>query len=152
MLSMTESLKDASERAKATIQTTWQKISRDYTLGWAGPASVVAAEFPFLREELLKLGDSITEEMPLLFFRTRESPPKDMVTTIAYRNSTGSPFNCRIVSSADIKVAVVDRLSAFSQALWFAVARRMLPDPTLARAFSRALVAWTGSRLVALDE
>ena len=85
-------------RAKQTIQTSWQQIASTYTLGWGGPIESVEQQFPFIREAILNIRHQIANDLPVLFFQTRESRPKDMIAAVPFWRDKGNPFNCRLAT------------------------------------------------------
>jgi len=134
----------AKLRAKLTIQTSWQEIARTYTLGWGGPIKSVESDFPFIAESILNIRHQISDDLPVLFFQTRESPPKDMIAAVPFWRDTGNPFNCRLAAARTLRPDELKLYSDFAQAFWFSIHTKLLPNPKAVGAFRAAIQAWTG--------
>ncbi len=134
----------AKLRAKQTIQDSWQQIAETYTLGWGGPIESVEQQFPFIRETILDIRHQISTDLPVLFFQTRESPPKDMLAAVPFWKDTGNPYNCRLAAPRTIRPEEAKLYGDFAQAFWFSIHTKLLPNPRDAAAFQSAIQAWTG--------
>ena len=134
----------AKQRAKQTIHNTWQQIARIHTLGWGGPIESVERDFPFIREAILDIRHQISTDLPVLFFQTRESPPKDMLAAVPFWKDTGNPFNCRLSAPRTLQQDEAKLYGDFAQAFWFSIQMKLLPNPRDAAAFQSAIQAWTG--------
>lgn len=137
----------AKLRAKTTIQDHWQQIANTYTLGWRGPIEFIEQDFPIVRDQILDIRHQISNELPVLFFQTRESPPKDMIAAVPFWKDTGNPFNCRLVAVRTLNMDELKLYSDFAQAFWFSIQMKILPDPRDRTAFQSAIQAWTGEKL-----
>lgn len=139
---------EAKKRAESTIRTAWKDIALTYTLGWGGPIEVVERDFPFIREAILSIRHQISRELLVLFFQSRESPPKDMIAAVPFWKETGNPYNCRLAGVRTLSPDETKLYSEFSQAFWFAIAMKMLPNPRDVATFRTAILAWTGPELL----
>lgn len=141
---------DAKLRAKTTIHNTWEEIAKAFTLGWGGPIESVEMEFPFVREAILNIRHQISTDLPVLFFQTRESPPKDMLAAVPFWRDTGNPYNCRLAAPRTILPHEAKLHGEFAQAFWFSIKMKLLPNPRDAAAFHAAIEKWTGPALFRL--
>jgi hypothetical protein len=139
---------EAKKRAETTIRNTWREVARLYTLGWGGPIDVVEREFPFIHEAILSIRHQVSTNLPVLFFQSRESPPKDMLAAVPFWRDTGNPFNCRLATVRTPSPDEIKLYSDFAQAFWFAIDQKMLPNLRDAQEFQKALLAWTGRELL----
>jgi hypothetical protein len=139
----------ARKRAEDVIRTTWKKVAHTYTLGWGGPIESVERDFPFVRESVSSIRHQISPNLPVLFFQSRESAPKDMIVAIPFWKDTGNPFNCRLASARNLSLEERGLYNNFAQAFWFAIDQKMLPNPRDAARFQAAILAWTGRELFA---
>jgi len=89
---------EAKAHAEKTIQSTWREIALSYTLGWGGPIDVVERQFPFIREAIRSIRDQVSTNLPVVFFQSRESPPKDILAAVPFWRDTGNPYNCRLAA------------------------------------------------------
>ncbi len=137
-------LAEAKSRAKTTIQTTWRDIARSYTLGWGGPIDVVERAFPFIGNAISDIRDLISVDLPVIFFQSRESPPKDMIAAIGYVNDADNPFNCRLAGVRTLTQTEAKLYSDFAQAFWFCIYTKLLPTPRDKDEFKAAILDWTG--------
>lgn len=138
---------EAKARAKKTIQTTWQDVAQAYTLGWGGPIDVVERSFPFIGSAILNIRSQVSTDLPILFFQSRESPPKDMIAAVPYLKDTGNPYNSRLASVRTLSPEEAGLYSGFAQAFWFSIHMKLLPDPKDDKVFHDAILAWTGEKL-----
>ena len=134
----------AKTRAKTTILNTWKDIAKTFTLGWGGPIESVEEQYPFIREAILDIRHQISRDLPVLFFQTRESPPKDMLAAVPFWRDTGNPYNCRLAAPRTIRPEEAKLEGDFAQAFWFAIHIRLFPNPRDAAAFHAAILNWTG--------
>jgi hypothetical protein len=141
---------EAKARAERTIRSTWHAIARLYTLGWGGPVGDVERQFPFVREAILSIRHQVSVELPVLFFQSRESPPKDMLAAVPFWKDTGNPFNCRLAAVRTVPAEEQKLYGEFAQAIWFAIKMKMLPDPKETNKFHKAILSWTGRELLEL--
>src|SRR5258708_2010456 len=63
-----------------------------------GPIEVMEQDFPCVREAIMSVRHQISNDLPMLFFQSRESPPKAMVVAVPFWKDTGNPFNCRLAT------------------------------------------------------
>lgn len=138
---------EAKARAERTIRSTWREIARSYTLGWGGPLDDVELQFPFVRDANLSIRHQVCTELPVLFFQSRESPPKDMLAAVPFWKDTGNPYNCRLSAVRTVSAEERKLYGEFAQAFWFAIKMKLLPDPKEANSFYRAILSWTGREL-----
>src|SRR5579863_198571 len=137
-------LDEAKARAERTIRSNWRAIACSYTLGWGGPISDVERQFPFVREAVLSIRQQVSSELPVLFFQSRESAPKDMLAAVPFWKDTGNPFNCRLAAVRTVLAEEQKLYGEFAQALWFTIKMKMLPDPRERDRFHKAILSWTG--------
>jgi hypothetical protein len=147
---MRDEFEEARERARSVIEATWRRLAESRTVGWGGPPSVVADRYPFVRSGLGSLGTRVVEDLPVLIFQSRESPPQAMDVAIPYRDDGGNPFNSRLLCSTPHAPEDVHIKSDFAQAVWFLIQQQVLPSPRT-EAFGRTLAGMTGRRLFELD-
>jgi hypothetical protein len=114
MPSSTE-FEEAKKRAESTILTTWRDVARTYTLGWGGPIEVVERDFLFIREAIQNIRHRISKDLPVLFFQSREFPPKDMIAAVPFWNDTGNPYNSRLASVRTLSPEELKLYGDFSQ-------------------------------------
>jgi hypothetical protein len=141
---------EARERARRTIEATWKTVARTRTLGWGGPIESVEERYRFVRASISAVRNTITPELPILIFQSRESPPEEMEIAVPYRDTTGNPYNTRIVSSGPLPHEQAVLLGEFAQAIWFALDQGILPPPRNGRALEEALLRWTDKTLLHL--
>lgn len=138
---------EAKARAERTIRSTWHDIARSYTLGWRGPIDDVERQFPFVRAAILSIRHQVSTELPVLFFQSRESPPKDMLAAVPFWKDTGNPYNCRLAAVRTVSAEEQKLYGEFTQSFWFAIKMKLLPDPRETERFHKAILAWTGREL-----
>ncbi len=141
---------EAVRRARSTVTSTWSSIAQSYTLGWGMPAEAVAGTYPFISDDVWRLRRTLTRELPLLIYLSRESPPTQAAVAIPYRDDTGNPYNCRLAALQVPNGDTADLLPRFSQAIWFLMGNGLLPLPQHGEALMRALLAMTGRTLFEL--
>jgi hypothetical protein len=138
---------EAKARAEKTIRDSWRDIARSYTLGWGGPIESIEHQFPFVRKAILSIRHQISNDLPVLLFQSRESPPKDMMAAVPFWRDTGNPYNCRLVAIKSLSANETKFYGDFAQAFWFAIKQRMLPSPLDAEKFQKKILSWTGREL-----
>src|SRR5205085_11501950 len=89
---------EAKARAEKTIRGSWRDIARSYTLGWCGPIESIENQFPFVRKAILSIRHQVSNDLPVIIFQSRESPPKDMIAAVPFWKDTGNPYNCRLAA------------------------------------------------------
>lgn len=149
-MASTSEFDKAKIRAEQTIRNSWRNVAHFYTLGWGGPIESVERQFPFVAEAVMDIRHQISRDLPILFFQTRETPPKDMIASIPFWKDTGNPYNCRLATVRKLTSEETGLYGDFSQAIWFAIGSKMLADPRDSRRFHEMILNWTGPDLFEL--
>ena len=95
----------------------------------------------------MSIRHQVSRDLPVLFYQSRESPPKDMLAAVPFWKDTGNPYNCRLAAVRTLTPEEINLYNDFSQAFWFAIARKLLPNPRDAKRFHEAILNWTGREL-----
>ena len=46
----------------------------------------------------MNIRHQVSRDLPVLFFQSRESPPRDMLAAVPFWKDTGNPYNCRLAA------------------------------------------------------
>ncbi len=95
----------------------------------------------------MSIRHQVSRDLPVLFFQSRESPPKDMLAAVPFWKDTGNPYNCRLAAVRTLTPERIKLYNDFSQAFWFAIAMKLLPSSRDAKRFHEAILSWTGPEL-----
>ena len=137
------------KQAKKVLKSDWTKIAPTYTFGWGGPLSWAEEIFPHIVPQLEAVRETLSEDLPILVYQTRENPPEKTVVAIAFKSEDGNPYNIHLIPSETISENQTSLLSYFAQAFLFLCASGGLPEPQQPEALAKALVRLTGKKLIA---
>lgn len=137
----------AKKRAKNSILSTWEKLAEEYTLGWVYPIEAAIERYPHIEPSTARLGTSLRDDLPVVVYQTRESPPEEMVAAIPYYGG------CRLLASKGaLEPEEIELINGFTQAFWFLMETRQLPHPTESNTrLERRIVQLTGKKLISID-
>ncbi|SCX83907.1 hypothetical protein [Desulfoluna spongiiphila] len=145
---MQAKIHDVQKQAKKVLKSDWTKIAPTYTFGWGGPLSWAEEMFPHISTVIDDVRETVSDDLPIVVYQTRENPPNSTVAAIPFKTEDGNPYNIRIVPSETISEKQITLLSHFAQAFLFLTASGGLPEPWEPKALSKALVKLTGKKLI----
>jgi len=139
----------ADREAQSKIETSWQEVAADYTVGWAslGLAAELVPDFAARLEAIAHRA----VELPVIVYTARErradGVPGQLIMAVPY----DPDCKTRLLSAERLGAGEQELLSKFAQSIWYLIGRDVLPHPeTAGRQFHTKLVGMTGEKLVEL--
>ena len=146
---MQEKIHAVQKQAKKVLKSDWTKIVPTYTFSW-GESLIWAEEtFPQITSQVDEVRERVSEDLPMVVFQSRETPPEKTVVAVPYKTEDGNPYNIKLITSEPLTEKQTALLCYFAQAFLFLIASQGLPDFHDTKALSKALVRLTGKKLIA---
>jgi hypothetical protein len=127
--------------ARSKIESGWEDVAKNYTVGWAGPLEAVEIEFPYVSNGITNIRSNISSILPFIIYQTRKSPPEQTSIAVPYI-SDGDPYKCCLLATDELTSLHRILLREFAQAIWFLIVTGALPDPSEGSGFESHLIEW----------